>query len=368
VLKHITIKNYKNLVIDTEFDNRIVLIIGENGIGKTNILESIYYLCNGNQFRSSDYSSIAYGSDLNSFNLSGEFTLNNGATQIQKSISYFEKDEEKKKKFEINDKSTNLSIFSKNTHAIIFAPNSIDLISDGPEIRRNEFDDILSKISDKNKKIINDYKLTLKSRNAFLKSSQKKLSFSEAHTDKFYNFWNERLMLTAIPLFEARMNLLNELNESLFTFKDIFHYEENNVRLSYISKMDIADYSNSLKHKLGNNHVKELVNGITLYGPHRDDYGFYFNEKNIKEYGSRGQQRIATFIIKLAEINIFDKYLDRFHNTIILLLDDLPSELDEKHINNIEEIILKINHQVFLTSTSSNFSKELLGRAKIIEL
>ena len=140
---------------------------------------------------------------------------------------------------------------------------------------------------------------------------------------------------------------INKINESCGKiFKEITKIEGFNIK--YITNFMIDDdYKKSLENKLKMNHKKEIKLGTTLYGPHRDELEFFIDEKNLKQYGSQGQKRIAILSMKLSEIEIFKK----FKNTNpIILLDDVFSELDDIKKNNIIKYIGN-DIQVIITTT-----------------
>ena len=143
------------------------------------------------------------------------------------------------------------------------------------------------------------------------------------------------------------------------------------LSIKYVPNIDFSSYDtetlrSSLNHIYQKNYYKELNNGMTLYGPHRDDFVFYLNNNDLRYFGSEGQQKLAIMAFKLAEIPIFNQYCG---TDPILLLDDIFSELDIKKRNKLFDFIQNNNIQSFITTTDlKNIQKKYLKNAFIYEV
>jgi len=372
MLRKIKIYNYKNLNTELTFDNRITLIIAKNGAGKTNTLEAIYYSTNGFDFKkTADLLSINSNSIEKEFSIGADFELENkNHSQIFKSITFTAKNRATKH-LKVNGKSRLGIEYSKDTRAVIFSPESIDLITSGPDLRRAEIDNLLCLKSKEYHKLFLEFNNTLKNRNKYLKSISKNYPNLTQINDKVYEFWTVRFLENADAIYQARILAINKISELSNNIAPVYHFGSNIFELKYIQKSlssnSSENYRDTLSHVIKSNFLKESVNGTSLYGPHRDDISVLLNDFTLRDFGSRAQQRIASFIIKLAEIEFLEIDNDKKEIDNLLLLDDLPSELDELHIRNIEVELQKSKLQIILTATSDKyFSEEFKKNAQLI--
>ena len=185
----------------------------------------------------------------------------------------------------------------------------------------------------------------------------------------YLNILTDYLIEKAITIYKLRKKFIDKLNKNIEKiYYDITKI--NNFNIKYKSSIDLEGLSydslkNKLEEKFNEMKTQELKLKTTLVGPHRDDLEFYLDNLNLKNYGSKGQQRIAIISLKLGEIDIFKQYKE---NTPILLLDDVFSELDEKKKNNLLKYI-KNDIQVVITTTDiNNINKKIIKNSKIIEI
>ncbi|QQR93240.1 DNA replication/repair protein RecF [bacterium] len=365
MLKSVSIQNYKNLQISNlELGDRLNLFVAENGYGKTNLLEAIYYLTNGFAFRKvSDEVSINLDFDSSIythkfFNVTGEYSSHNEV--IQKQV-YFEKGERIKKLTRINEKHKTKSEFRSKIVATIFSPESIDLISDSAEVRRSEIDDFAKLYyPDYEEKLIK-FNLTLRNRNKVLKLASK--SDVPENFSNDIKFWTEQFLEISEEVIKTRLQVLDLIKPKVGEIaKQIYHFENNIFELNYISRYKADKLE--LKKLLNTSTEKEKVLGQTMYGPQKDDVQVLLNSQDLRSFGSRGQMRLASFIIKVAFYELFQEA----GYSSILLLDDLPSELDEKHLRNVEDFLLNnLTSQAILTAASGiEYSDEFKKRSNIL--
>lgn len=350
-------RNYQNLKID--FSPNINIIYGDNGQGKTNLLEGIYVLGLTTSYRSylaSDL--INKNSDL--AQLRGKIVNN----KIPSSLNIIISNNSKKLKIDKNHISL-VSNYINKMNIVIFHPEDINLVKGSPNNRRTYLNTQLSQIHQNYYKLINDYNKILKQRNELLKRLQKKVKI-DTH---FFNILTESLIERAFKIYQYRNNYIKNINKNISKiYNDIMNNQH--FKLEYIPSIRIESYMRdelitNLKKTFNDNYLNEIKIGSTISGPHRDDFQFILDDNNIKTYGSQGQQRAAILSLKLSEIPIFKFYKNTYP---ILLLDDVFSELDDKKKNNLLKYI--INHiQTFITTTDiDSISPKLLEKSKLFEI
>ncbi len=352
-LRLINFRNIRNLSVD--FDSKVNVIIGQNGHGKTNLLESIYFAVYGKSFRPiQSYLDLIF---KGSYKSSIHIERKDGSLQDVK--IYPDGGIYHKEVFFMNEKVRNIEIYSKYP-VILFAPNSLDLIIDDPRGRREDLDTYLSICIKDYAVLYRRYINTLKNRNKVIKA------IKENRTGmKELEFWNEKLITEGSEILDMRIKFFDKLNSFR---KDIFDkvikhpsFANNEFVIKYKSSVtanDKSEYAEILREKLLSNRYKEISAGTTLYGVHKDDYVFYLGNKDLRFIGSRGQQRVSAFILKVIQL-IYLQDLNKVQPTF--LVDDILSELDCTNKKILLDIIQSLNVQVVITSPEEldqKFSKE----------
>lgn len=359
-IENIKIQNFRNYkMLNLNFHKGINIICGKNGQGKTNLLESIYFL----SLTKSHKSFI----DSNLIKQNEKFCIVKGKVKkidVSKKLEIFLTDETKKIKID-NIEQNKLSNYTSIIDTIIFYPEDLEIIKGSPILRRKYINTELSQLYNGYLDTLNDYNKLLKMRNEFLK----KISNNNYHNDLYLENLNDYYIKKSILIFKMRRKFIEKINEKI---SDIFYNISNikNLKLKYKSNIGFDEHDDNILY----NKIKEKMNSVfevekkiktTLIGPNRDDLEFYIDDKNLKLYGSQGQQRMAVLALKLSEIELFKNVKGEYP---ILLLDDVFSELDRKKKNNLLKYINE-NIQTFITTTDlSLISKKLIDKSKIIEI
>ena len=356
IIKHLSLlqfRNYKRLELD--FHPTMNILIGDNAVGKTNILEAIEVLSLTKSHRASDSSLIMYHKSL--AKIKGTVLVDNILRKLE--VDY----DTVQKKTKINGTViSRISDYISSLNVIVFTPDDIEIIKGSPNIRRNLLNMELSQISKNYLSTYNQYNKLLKTRNEYLK-----ILLTNHLADRNYlNVITEKLVEKAVFIYRYRKEYIDKVNENISSiFKDIhsffslkIHYEPNVSFSSYEEKV-MKEELLSIYQKYSQ---KEQNYGMTLYGPHRDDFTFYLNEKNIKIYGSQGQQKAAVLAYKLSCIPIF---LEKTGTRPVLLFDDIFSELDGKKQNKLLKYIGKDIQSIITTTDVKNIRKSLLKDAAI---
>ena len=343
-------RNYEKL--NLEFNPTKNIIIGENGEGKTNIVEALYVLSLSKSFRGSrDDVIIKNGCDSTTI----EGTVKDKYKDKYKLVL----SKEGKRVFINNTKIDKISDYLSRINIVLFTSEDLKLIKDTPNTRRRLINIELSQYSNEYLKLLSQYNKVLKQRNAFLKM----LRFNANSSRNYLDILTDQLIELGMKLHKYRIDFVNNIS----------NYIENNY-YKIAKKHDLvlvykSDFMNKDKDSLIKMYKKDLekdiIQGKTCSGVHHDDYIFELNGKNLKDYGSEGEQKNAIISLKMAEIDIFKNDLNIMP---ILILDDLFSELDKKKINNILEFISD-DIQTFVTTTElTKVDKRLKVGSKIFKI
>lgn len=358
MIKNVTIKNYRTIKdFDSNLSPGINLIVAKNGSGKTNFLESLYFASAGYSFRPIVSFSDVIGEE-------DEFAK----VQIEKDTNSIEYVVSKTKdrlsrKYKLNTKVTSVNKLATKLPFILFAPQSVNLVSGEPQIRRDDIDDFLSFTIAGYSTTSSRFRAMLKNRNALLKQLRE-----EPYRQNELSFWTNEIIELGNKIFQERHKFFSEnqsfmFDEALKIFHDFKDFEvkyvpntENNPNL----------YLETLRNKFEQNVQKEIIVGKTLYGAHKDDYDLLLNGKNLRYLGSRGQQRIGAFILKVAQYKYMLKY-NEIHP--VFLLDDIFSELDNEHRTRLSDLLMSLNEQIVITTADINEVPEnLKAKALVIDI
>lgn len=355
-LNLINFRNYKKIAIT--LDKKINIFIGDNAQGKTNILESVYFLALTKSYRTTDFNLINKGYEK--AKVKAEIKNNN----IFKSLT-IELTKEKKNVKVNNNEIKKISEYITNLNVILISPEDINILQGTPAERRNFLNIELSQLSKNYIKKYNEFNKILKIRNNYLK-----MLYKSSNTDQRYlDSVTENLIEREIDIYQERKNFIDFINNRISNiYENITGIK--NFKVVYETNVDLEDFSRekirkNLIQKYQNSLKKEIENGMTIYGPHRDDLHFLIDNDDIKIYGSQGQQKISIIALKLSEIEIFKELTDTYP---ILLLDDVFSELDVKNRNKLINYINK-NLQVIITANDTRgINRKFLEEAKIFKV
>jgi len=333
-------RNYKQLKLD--FSPACNIIFGQNAQGKTNILEAIFYLCFSRSFRTSkDQEVIQFNQEF--AHIHGWFLLD---IQTKQEVTFhFSKKEGKSISIEQKRLSRYSELIGKFP-VVILSPEDYKITSGGPFERRHVVDMFLSQVNPIYLKALQKYNRVLKQRNRILTEYRGRTSFNE----KLLEPWNESLIESGSYLIKFRQTFIAEFNPVLHNIYNKLRFASESINFSYRSSIPFIDereiearFLKTMNHK----YLTERKRGLTIIGPHRDDYVIEIDNKDLRVYGSRGQHKSALVAFKLAEFF----YLQQKRNEIpILLLDDLFSDLDQQREERILEMIQDIG-QIFITTT-----------------
>ncbi len=356
-LEELQLKNFRNYdSLKIKLNPHVNIIYGNNAQGKTNLLESIYVLgLTKSHLLSMDNSLIKVGKSF--CEIKG--VVRKKAFKTKYEVDYI--NENKTLKIDNQEIKKLTDYINNSLNIIIFYPENLEIIKGSPNNRRNYLNLELSQLSNNYLKIITEYNKLLKIRNDYLKKLNKGIEIDHAYFQIITNY----LVDKAVILYKMRKKFIDKINESCGKiFYEITKLE--NFKIKYITNFcETDDIKKNLLEKLEKNHFREIKLGTTLYGPHRDELEFYLDDKNLKNFGSQGQKRMAVLAMKLAEIDIFKEFKNE---NPILLLDDIFSELDNTKKNNIIKYIASDIQVVITTTDLKKVSKNSFKSMSIFKI
>ncbi len=345
-LKNIHLYNFKNFADQNfDFDRKINCFVGDNGVGKTNLLDAVYFLAFGKSFLNNNIRQvIRFGEEA--FSIKGEFEINEKNEQIL--LAY---QTDKKKTLKRNNKIyERLSDHIGLIPLVLISPYDRDLISEHGEIRRKFVDKIISQSDASYLSALMAYQKNLSQRNRLLKYFASNHKF-DADTLAVYD---EQLHQYGSLIHNKRKAFIDDFASFLKEKYNILSQGKEQVDISYYSELDIKP----LKDLLHENMQKDRMLQHTSKGIHRDDFLFEINEKPIRKFGSQGQQKTYLIALRLAE---FEFLRNQSGKLPILLFDDIFDKLDE---HRVEQIIQMVNDesfgQIFISDTHVERTRKLV--------
>lgn len=334
-LKSLFLQNFRNYSkSEFHFSKETTFIVGPNTSGKTNFLEAIYLLSTGKSFKTqNDLEAIQFKKEI------GRIKGGIDGTDLEMVLT------QTLKKYLVNGVSKRRVDFAGRLLTVLFSPSDLDLVTDSPSLRRNFLDSVLEQIDREYRLAIVSYSKALRQRNALLQKAQEK----GLRNQKQFEYWDGILIKNGEIITQKReefIEFVNKAEKEVFDFSIVYDK-------SVISEERLLQYEDA-----------EIGAGVTLVGPHRDDFIMRMGTDELKSFGSRGQQRLTVLQLKLIQL-LFIKQITG--EQPILLLDDIFSELDQGHINLVLEMIK--SGQTIITTTHKEFiPKAILKRSAVIEL
>lgn len=346
-LSKLTLRHFRNHSNSSYTFPLTTVIIGKNTAGKTSILEAIQLLSLGKSFKAEkDIDIISEGSEFARV----EATVDSDEDKINLTAILAIKEGRFSKKYMVNNVARRQVDFTSHFHSVLFTPEDLEIITLSPAIRRTYINSILSQVDKQYRMAFSIYEKALRQRNKMLWLTREgKKYFGESE----FEYWDNILINNGKVITDARKTLVDFINESE---KEVFPFD-----LFY-------DKSVISRERLDNYHDAERASAQTLVGPQRDDFFFHFpdTKRSLHEFGSRGEQRLTIFQMKILE-TFFIK--EKTGKVPTLLLDDIFSELDTANINRVLNLLP--HQQTILTTTHNEFvPKNILGKedVEIIEL
>ena len=347
-LKNLRLLNFKNHEDSRwDFNERVNCFIGDNGCGKTNVLDAIHYLSlTKSYFNSQDSVSVNFDSDF--FTIKGSFEKDEINSDIICNVS-----EKTSKSLKINDKKYKRFSDHIGSFPVVFiSPTDTNLITENSDTRRRYIDSGISQFDSGYLKNLISYNKTLKQRNKLLKHFAETNTFDEITLSAY----NEMIVDLGGDIYKSRMDYLTVLIPVFQKYYNEISGGKEGVSIIYDSKIKDGNYLELLV----SNQFKDRQSCRTSVGVHKDDLIFTLNNHPIKTHGSQGQQKSFLISLKLAQFELMKEKLDL---KPILLLDDIFDKLDDKRVESLVSFVKKDKfNQVFITDTNKDRSEKILKK------
>jgi len=334
------IENFKNLSkIDITFDSNIVCFCGENGAGKTNLLDALNFLSIGkSNFPGTELKNITHGQQY--FNLKQKCSFNSQISEIF--IGYVNGG---RKKIKVNNiEYERFAGHVGRFPSVMVTPYDINLIDDGSAERRKFLDRLIAQTDYEYLEHLIRYEKTLAQRNAQLKLMKEKNQFNR----KLLFVYNDILSTCALPVYTKRKAYIEEIKSLVTRYYFEISLKKEGIDVSYDSQLN----NKSMSELLASCIESDLIQCRTVSGIHRDDIVVSINNYPAQRFASQGQKKSIVLALKMAEFEIIKK---RKGFKPILLLDDLNDRLDKSRINNLMKMIASGDFgQVFITDTDKD--------------
>lgn len=355
---NLKLKNYRNCKeIKLDLNDKKILIIGKNAQGKTNILESIYFLSTLKSPRTTNNPELI---NFESERVQINANIEKSGIEIELDFSY---NKEKQREIKINKLKTRPKEFKNVLKTVLFSTQDLLLLRGSPQDRRDWLDAAISQIYPAYDERLSKYNKIRIQKNNFLKDYNQ--------NDTLLEVYNEQLSILGSNIIYLRLKFLKEIEKSAQE-KHLIISSNEKLTIKYDCSFLTKEYesgaeeiSKKFKQKLDTIKTAEIRRGQTLAGPHRDDVIFYINNQDGTKFASQGQQRTVVLSLKLAELDIITQ---KTGEPPVLLLDDVLAELDDIRQNYLLKTINQ-NTQTIITSVDTLlFDEKFLEDVKIYKI
>jgi DNA replication and repair protein RecF len=353
---NLKLKNYRNCVnLELNLDSEKILITGKNAQGKTNIIESIYFLSTLKSHRTTNNIELI-NFEENEVKINANIEKN---TQIELDFIY---NKDKKREIKVNKLKTKPKEFKNVLKTVLFSVQDLLLLRGSPQDRRDWLDDSISQIYPAYDDRLSKYNKIRMQKNNFLKEY--------SQNDILFDVYNEQLTILGSNIIYLRKKFLKEIEKIA---QEKHSHINNNEKLtleyncSFLNNtlMEIDEISFLFKEELIKRKQEEIKRAQSLLGPHKDDVIFYINQQESTKFASQGQQRTIVLSLKLAEIDIITQ---KTGDSPILLLDDVLAELDDIRQNYLLKTINKKIQTIITSVDTLLFDENFLKDVKILKI
>jgi DNA replication and repair protein RecF len=376
LLNRLRLRHFRTYdTLDLRLSPGVTILHGPNGAGKTNVLEAVFVLATTKSFRTrSDRELVAWEQAEEGMpryaRLEAEATANGGPLRVDMAISEgparSPAETTVRKQFKLNGSPRRAADVVGEIKSVLFSPDDVELVTGSPSVRRRYMDLTLCQIDHRYLRLLQDYGRILVQRNALL---QRLRGRPEPAT--LLEFWDDKLVAAGVEIMVTRRSMLRLLNGfAREAYADLAGVGEE-LAIAYRPSLEGAadapdvQLADLFRDRLESLQTKEIYQGMTLCGPHRDDLQFTINGMDAQAFGSRGQQRSVALALRLSELQYMT---NRTAEQPILLLDEALAELDDER----RRLLLRLmdtHPQVLLTTSNlSSFPEEFRERATLLHV
>ena len=333
-VKKLKLFQFRNLRSgEYQFPEHVSFVVGNNGQGKSNLIEAISFLSSSRSFRTSVIRDlVAWNCD----SCSAFATVEGSHGEFEIGMSY---DQGKRKAFINGNKVSSMTDYVGELTTVTFAPSDMALVQGGPIFRREFMD---KHLVDTNPKVLRSllvYSKTLKHRNALLKQEVKDRSM--------YASLDQMLAQEAVVILREKKKLVTQLNSRANSYyQELSSKADGELQIALVT--NVVDDLETYQQLLTQNFPKDAATQSTSIGPHRDDIEILLGDKTARSFASQGQTRSVVLSMKLAALDLIEEMRA---DSPVLLLDDIESELDRTRMEKLLAILFKKSRQVILTGT-----------------
>jgi DNA replication and repair protein RecF len=391
-------RNYKKLSLD--FTAPLTLVQGRNAQGKTNLLEAIFYLATSKSSHAYAEREVvgwsAQEEPIPYSQISGKVTRAEGEVRLEILFTPRNGEQNYTKQVRINGVGRRSIDLIGEMRAVLFLPEDIVLVAGSPSERRRYLDIALCQIERAYTQHLSRYQKIVTQRNSLLKQLREEgASARDAGVVAQLAFWDEQLIQHGSYVLFRRYAFLSQMDPIARARHAQLSSDREDLHLAYLPSFNpgylsdqqhrrlldgdtaldviqlpdpsptLAQLQEAFQRKLASRRDREIQVGSTLYGPHRDDMGFSVNGRDLRTYGSRGQQRTGALALKLAELETMTAQTGE---TPILLLDDVMSELDESRRGMMLDALNRVQQAVVTTTDWNDFSDSFLSQAQRLQV
>ena len=376
-LKHLSLTNFRNYVrLELELPPQVIILQGGNAQGKTNFLEAIYYLATTRSpWAKTDREMVNWLAEKGEqpfARLVGDFVRQDGPQRIE--IALVRTQTGYRKHIRLNGVQKRALDLLGQVNVVLFHPQDVELVSGSPALRRRYLDLTLCQIDGRYRSSYQSYARILLQRNHLLRA----LSERPQDADQLY-FWDEKLAAEGAYLIARRGEVLATLEELAREVHLELTGGQERLRLRYVPGLplstgggqlllrfdvppsfELKSLQEAFRTRLKEVRAQEIVQGVSLIGPHRDDLRFLVGDVEMNVYASRGQQRTIALSLKLAEMELIRRLKGE---SPLLLLDEVMAELDEGRRNYLLERISGMGQAILTATDPSDYRPAFLAQA-----
>lgn len=339
-INSIYLKNYRNhSELNLEFKSKTNLIIGRNGSGKTSILEAINSVSTTKSFRAQrEIDTIQHDKKFSKINIDYFDDVENKLEILNEKIS----DSRCKKVYKVNEISKSNSFFIGKLITILFSSDILNGFPEKAAIRRKVFNSLLCQIDKEYLFHLNELNKVIKNKNAALKMV--KIGVEK----NILNYWNQELIKNSSVIIKKRIEFVNILNKFILESN-----KDNKIELYYLSKdidnnsIEMSEIRKQLTLKMNSITDTEIITSRCLFGAQRDDFEMTFNSRKIRDFASRGEQKLSVLTLLYSIANLVTEITSK---NPILLIDDLYSEMDMNNFRYSLDLLLSGDFQMIITT------------------